>query len=137
MTTMLILIRDGSYQNFATMSMVAAGAVSSDIEVKVFAMEDAVYALKKDQIDKNIKFEKPYPEYNSVLQEAVDSGKSQKWWELVNDLKELGDIEITVCALVTDLLGLEKEDFADVVDDIQGVAKFAGDAEEADIFITL
>ncbi len=137
MTTMLILLKDGSYQSFATMAMIATGAVTSDIEVKVFAMEDAVFALRKDQIDKHIKFEKPYPEYNAALQDAIDTGKTQKWWELFNDLKDLGEVELTVCALVADLLGLELEDFADVVDDIQGVAKFAGDAEEADIFITI
>ncbi len=120
-----------------TAAMIASGAVVSDIEVKIFAMEGAVFALKKDVYKTITGFDSPFPEYNEKMSKARDEGKLQPWYDLINDLKDLGELTFTVCALVTDLLELELEDFADVVDDITGVASYAADAAEADIFLTV
>lgn len=137
MTTMLMLVTKGTYQNFTTMAMLASGAVASDFEVKIFAMEDAVYALKKDVFEQNKSFNSPYDEYNKTMGAALEAGKTQPWWVLLEDLKDLGEIEFTVCALVADLLEIKEDDFMHLVDEVAGVAMFAGEAEEADIFISL
>jgi peroxiredoxin family protein len=49
----------------------------------------------------------------------------------------MGELTIIACALVADVVGLHKEDFSELVDDIAGVANFAADIEESDQVIVL
>jgi peroxiredoxin family protein len=135
--TMLILIKSGSYNSFMTMAMLASGAVANDISVKIFAMDEAVYALKKNVYDKNVHIYSTFEEFNLGIAEAIETKKTKYWWELLDELKELGEIEFYVCSLVADLLDLETTDFIPLIDGLSGVASFTADASEADIIITL
>lgn len=137
MTQITILIKNGTFNDFQTLALVTSGFIVSDFEVKIFAMNDAVYALKKDQVGKDMIVHSTYPEFSSKFSESVISGKAIPWWKLLADLKELGEITITVCALVADIVGLEKEDFHELVDEVAGVANFAADVDDSDFILTI
>ena len=46
MTVISILIKNGTYNDFMTLSLISSGAVAADMEVRIFAMNDAVWALR-------------------------------------------------------------------------------------------
>ncbi|MCY3411873.1 MAG: DsrE family protein [Candidatus Heimdallarchaeota archaeon] len=137
MTVISILIKSGKFQDFNTLALLTSGFVAADFEVRIFAMDDAVYALKKDQVGKTIKVESDYPEYNEKLETSVKEGKAMSWWDLLADLKEFGDITINVCALVAEVVHLEENDFHELVDNIAGVATFAADVDDSDFVLSL
>ena len=136
-TRIAILMKSGTLADFTTLSMIVSGFVASDFEVKIFCMGDAVYAMKKDQVGTDVMFTSNYPEFADNLTDALNARKVTPWWELMADLKDLGEVEIQVCALVADVVHLEKEDFHELVDGIAGVANFAADVDDADFALTI
>jgi len=132
-----ILIKKGTYNDFMTLALLASGAIANDMEVRIFAMNDAVWALKKENVGTDTIVVSHNNDYAHLLSDALNEGKIIPWWELLRDLKDFGDLTITVCGLVADVLELGKDDFHPLVDDIAGVASFAADVEESTNVITL
>ncbi len=137
MTKLAILIKSADFLDLTTMAMVASGCVAADIEVVIFAMGDAVGAFRKDTLGKDMKMDTHFTEVADKVMAGIDSGKVNPWWELLADLKEFGEISVHVCSMIVDALELQKEDFADIVDGIAGVAYFAGAIEDADQVMTI
>ena len=137
MTILTILIKSGTYNDFTTLALVTSGAIAVDFEVRIFAMNDAVWALRKDVIGHDTMIHSHFPEFSEKLAEASNVGKLVPWWSLLEDLKDFGELTINVCALVADITGLEKEDFAPIVDGIAGVAHFAADVDDSDFVISI
>jgi peroxiredoxin family protein len=134
---MTILIKNGTYNDFMTLALIASGAVAIDMPVRIFAMNDAVWGLKKENVGHDTIVVSHNNDYAHKLSDALNGGKVIPWWDLLSDLKDFGELKITVCALVADILELKKEDFHELVDDIAGVANFASDVEEAHNVVTI
>lgn len=132
-----ILAKDGSLNALQTLSMVTTGFVTGDFEVRIFVMDDAVMAFKKENIPAEFNLSSAYPDFDRKFEEKLKSGESQSWWDLMADLKEIGDVTIKVCALVAEIVHAEKEDFHELVDAIAGVATFAADVDESDFVLTI
>ncbi|MHA2101035.1 MAG: hypothetical protein ACW99A_20360 [Candidatus Kariarchaeaceae archaeon] len=137
MTVLTILIKNGKYNDFMTLSLIASGAVAADMEVKIFAMNDAVWALRKDMVGTDTTVHSHYPSFASEITKSMSEGKIIPWWELMADLKEMGEITITACALVADVAMIEQDDFHELVDDIAGVANFAADIDDSDFVLSI
>ncbi|MFV2015095.1 MAG: DsrE family protein [Candidatus Heimdallarchaeota archaeon] len=137
MTVLSILIKNGKYNDFMTMSLIASGAIASDMEVRIFAMNDAVWALRKDIVGIDTTVHSHFPSFASEITKSVSDGKIIPWWELLADLKEMGDLKITVCALIADVALIKKEDFHELVDEIAGVANFAADINDSDFVLSI
>ncbi|MHA1983987.1 MAG: DsrE family protein [Candidatus Hodarchaeales archaeon] len=137
MSKLAILVTSGTFENLNTAGLLASGAVANDNEVLIFFMNDSVWALRKDFVEKNRSVNSPFPEVKRQIEEVDKSGKLQTWFNLLPDLKDLGEIQIIACGLMTDIFGLKKEDLADFVDDIAGVAFFTDAAMEYDRVISL
>lgn len=132
-----ILIRGGTYNDFMTLALIASGAIASDFEVRIFAMNDAVWGLRKDIVGTDTEVHSHFPKYTGQLADAVKDGKIVPWWDLLADLKELGELTITACALVADVVELSEDDFHELVDEVAGVANFAADIDESDHVLTI
>jgi peroxiredoxin family protein len=135
--TLTILVKGGTYNELMTLALIASGAIASDFEVRIFAMNDAVWALRKDVIGTDTIVQSHFPAYSEALSDALNEGKVQPWWELLADLKEFGELTITVCALVADVVGLSEDDFHEIVDEVAGVANFAADIDESDFVLSI
>ena len=137
MTVLSILIKNGTYNDFMTLSLVASGAIVSDMEVRVFAMNDAVFALRKEIVGTDTKVHSHFPSFSEEISKSMSEGKIIPWWELLTDLKELGDLTITACALIADVALIKKEDFHELVDEIAGVANLAADIDDSDFVLSI
>lgn len=132
-----ILLKSGSLTDFQTLALLTSGFVAADFSVSIFAMNDAVTALKKDNVGTDLAINSSFPEFSEKMADALNSGKAIPWWKLLADLKEFGDVTITVCALVADVLDLEKEHFHELVDEVAGVANFAAEVDDSDFTLSI
>jgi peroxiredoxin family protein len=127
----LMVCDSAATDKLQTLAIVASGAVTNDHEVVVFFMHDAVYALKKDApVEPEV--ESIYPEVAEKVNQARKAGNLMHWKELLEDLKDLGEVTIIACVQITEILGLEKEDLLPMVDEVAGVNTLAEQAMLAD-----
>jgi peroxiredoxin family protein len=132
-----ILVTSAHYEKLNTAVLIASGAVANDHEVLIFFMHDSVWALKKELVETNRKVHSIYPEVAVKVEEVDKEGKLHTWFNLIPDLKDLGELQIVACGLMMDIFELKKEELADFVDEIAGVAFFSDAAMEADKVISL
>lgn len=137
MTKVAILVTSGTYANMTTMSLLASGAIANDMETTIFFMEDSVWALRKDSLGSDTSFHSAFPEVTEKYAEAQKAGKLIPWWELVPDLKELGELKVFACAQALDVMGLEESDLVDFVDEIAGVTMFLEVVDQVDKVISI
>ena len=120
MTIMSVLINEGSLNKMITLSTIVSGAIVYDMEVRIFAMDEAVWAFRKDRY-KNLKVESSIEGYENALLKGIEEGKISKWYEQLAELKEMGNLQIHCCAYCCILDNLEKKDFLDIVDNISNI----------------
>ena len=137
MGKLAILVTSGKFETLNTAALLASWAVANDNEVLMFFMNDSVLALKKEVVENNRKISSIFPEVNKQIEDSDKSGKLQTWFNLIPDLKDLGEIKVIACGLMMDIFGLKQEDLADFIDDIAGVAFFTDVAMEYDKVISL
>ncbi|OLS27887.1 MAG: hypothetical protein HeimC3_01810 [Candidatus Heimdallarchaeota archaeon LC_3] len=137
MGKLAILVTSGKFETLNTAGLIASGAIANDNEVLMFFMNDSVWALKKDIVENNRQMSSIFPGVNKQIEDADKSGKLQTWFNLLPDLKDLGEIKIIACGLMTDIFGLKQEDLVDFIDDIAGIAFFADIAMSYDRVISL
>ncbi len=121
----------GATDKLQTLAIIASGAVTSDHEVLIFFMHDAVYALKKDAPPEP-DVVSIYPEVAEKVNQARKEGIMMHWKGLLEDLKDLGEVRIVACVQITEILGLEKDDLLSIVDDVAGVNTLAEQVMLAD-----
>ena len=131
-----ILLTKGSLNNLVSLTTILSGAASFDMEVRVFVMDDAVWAFRKDKY-LDLKVDSSIDGYAEALKAGVVSGTINSWHKLLTDLKEFGEISITLCGLMADIDNLEKEAFLDVVDRIATIGTFIDDVFDADKIISI
>jgi peroxiredoxin family protein len=127
----LMVCDSAATDKLQTLAIIASGAVTNVHEVVVFFMHDAVYALKKDAPSEP-DIESIYSEVAEKVNQARKEGKLMHWKELLEDLKDLGDLKIIACVQITEILGLEKGDLLPMVDEVAGVNTLAEQAMLAD-----
>ncbi len=135
MTKLLLVCDSGARDKLQTVAMVASGAVTIDYEVYIFFMHDAVYALKRDAPSEP-DVTSVFPEVSEKVNQARHEGKLVHWKELLEDLKDLGELRIVACVQITEILGLKKDDLLPFVDDISGLNTLAEEVMSADKVIS-
>ncbi|MCY3413886.1 MAG: DsrE/DsrF/DrsH-like family protein [Candidatus Heimdallarchaeota archaeon] len=132
-----ILLKDGSLNNMITLGTIVAGAVTIDYEINIFVTDAAVWSFRKDMYDKLEYVYEPIPGFAEALKAGIENGTVQKWYELLEDLKDFGEVNITLCSLMADIQSLSKDDFIDIVDRLATVGTYMEDISDADKTITL
>ena len=137
MEKLAIIVTKATLDRFNNMVLLATGAATLDIPVDIFLMHDTVLTVKKENLEKPLKVESEYPEVEGIYQKGLEEGKVKKWYELLEDIKEIGEIRVVACGLAAELFGLTDDNKADIVDTIAGVADFLGNRTADDLIITL
>jgi peroxiredoxin family protein len=129
---MVIVAFSGSPDKMFAMATLCSGAIAQDYEVDIYLMQWGVHAFRKDVAETD----RPYAEHDelrSTIQENAAKIGLQPWHEMLADLKELGELRIHVCSTAPKLVGVEKEDLLDIVDDIVGAVEIVSAAKDADV----
>lgn len=107
-------------------ALVGSVASMSGMKVSFFVTMNALKAFKKDVIG-NREFKA------GTVGTEIMNKKIPLFYDLIKEGKENGDLSIYGCAMAMDVMGWEKEDMDDVFDDIIGVTKFLGMAQNAQV----
>ena len=136
MSKYVIVCAEGSFDKLQTAALVASGAIMNDHEVVMFFMHDAVWAMQKSNPSMNLKAESVYPEVTEKVEKVRADGSLVLWPDLLDDLKDIGDLKVIVCAQIAEILELEKDDLLPIVDQVAGVATLTEEAADADHVIS-
>ncbi len=112
-----IILGSDDHEKVQMAGMITSVAAVSGISVSVFIAMGAIRKFRKG-ISEDEKFS------GGSFSQVMRTHKVPPYLELFEQGKEFGDVKIFACALATELLALQKEDIADVIDDIVGVTKF-------------
>jgi peroxiredoxin family protein len=67
-------MKNGTPNDFMTLNTIVSGALAFEFEVRVFAMNDAVWALRNDTIGLEKPINSYFPAYSELLSSARDNG---------------------------------------------------------------
>lgn len=128
---MAIVLFSGTIDRLMPVGIIASGAVAMGMEVHIFATFWGLNALRKDALDMNMSFSKDYEYMKPIMMELMQKKHVPSWYTTVKTAKELGNVKVHACAMTYDLMGMKKEDLADIVDDVIAVGEFVELAREA------
>ncbi len=121
-----IVMFSGTADKFIPLGVLAQAAGAMGMEVNVFVTGFALLGFTKK------KNELPFPnEFKAMapaLMDGMKRGKVQPWDEMLKEAKQLG-AKIYACSMMAGVMGLKKDDFGPLIDDIVGAASFLGNAE--------
>lgn len=129
---MVIVAFSGSPDRLFGMATLCSGAIAQDMEVDIYLMQGAVHAFRKDVAATDRSFSENDDTRATVQENAVEL-KLDPWYEMLADLKEMGDLRINVCSTAPKLLGVGLEDLLDIVDGEVGALGIVTAAQEADV----
>ncbi len=120
-----IVLASGELEKVQAASIIASTAATLG-EVLMFATMDGLMAFKKDVVEN--KAWKAGELGKGMLQANVPL-----FIDVLKQAKEVGNLKVYACGMVMDMLGLKKEDFVDVFDDVIGVTAFLDMIEDAKV----
>jgi peroxiredoxin family protein len=100
--------------------------------VNVFLQYWAVDAFRKQKVMADHGVAPEAGPVGASLVRASQTG-DHHWSELFRQAKDIGDVKIHACALSMELFAITQEDLDPLVDDVEGVAAFMGDATSGPI----
>lgn len=133
---MSILLQEASLNKFVSLGTLVSGAVVFDMEVRIFVMDEAVWAFRKDKY-KDLKIDTTVPGFEESLLKGIDTKVVNVWYDQLAELKEMGEVTINLCQLCCAIDNLEKDDFLDIVDRISSIATYIDDIFNADKVVCL
>jgi peroxiredoxin family protein len=130
---MAIVLFSGTVDKIMAASVMASGAVSMEMDVDIFATFYGLNALRKESVKTNMRFSKDFEEMSGPLMQAMQVKHMPSWYETLVKAKQAGNVKVHACTMTADLMGLKKEDFDPIVDDMCGVATYVAIASDSRI----
>lgn len=132
---MSIILYSGTVDKLTAAAILATGGVAMDMQVNIFLTFWGLLAFKKGawKDPEQQKLPAEYADFAPMMMEAVQQNKVKPWLEILQEAREIGDVNVYACGMTMDLFGLKLEDMEDIVTDIQGVAGFVAEAKESGI----
>ncbi len=142
---LLILITDSTLDRLLTLGTITLGAVSMGHEVAIYVTQSASFAFLRNYADKigNYNGDSSLEVLvNGVVNgynNAVINGKFFKWYEMIKQAKEIGNVRVYVCTQPFELAGIKVSlgDFLDIVDELVMIGKYIELLEWCDKSVSL
>ena len=126
-----MVVFSGTVDRLMPVGIIASGAVAMGMDVEIFLTFWGLNSFRKDMISRNTKFSGDYEEMAPMMMQLMESKNVPSWFDTLKRAKEVGNVRIHACAMTYDLMGMKKEDLADIVDDVMAVGEFIDIAREA------
>ena len=128
-----IMMFSGTADKFIPLGVICQAAAAMGMEVNVFVTGFALHAFTKQHHDL------PFPGEFAAMAPAVARGMQaahvESWDTMLRQAKELG-AKVYACSMMCEVMGLKKEDFGELVDDVVGAATFVQTAAGGETFFT-
>jgi peroxiredoxin family protein len=119
--TLSIIMFSGTADKFIPLGVLAQAAAAMGTQVNVFVTGFALQGFTKKPA------ELPFPVEFAAMAPALVKGMQAthvpSWDKMLRQAKDLG-AKVYTCSMMSGVMGLKKEDFNDLVDDVVGAATF-------------
>jgi peroxiredoxin family protein len=119
--TLSIIMFSGTADKFIPLGVLAQAAAAMGTQVNIFVTGFALQGFTKK------KAELPFPVEFAAMAPALAKGMQASnvpsWDQMLHQAKDLG-ARVYTCSMMSGVMGLKKEDFNDLVDDVVGAATF-------------
>ncbi|HEY7588382.1 MAG TPA: DsrE/DsrF/DrsH-like family protein [Thermoplasmata archaeon] len=132
-----LVVFSGTVDKLYPVAIMASGAVALGKDVDIFVTFYGLEAFRKGQPQKNMKMDANYPEIGPMMMKVMMAKKMPSWYDMLRQVKEMGNVKIHACATTYDLMDMKKEDLDPIVDDVIGVTEFLSKASEGGITLFL
>lgn len=130
MTGYAIVLASGELERIQAVSMIGSVAASSDTPVEVFVTMNALTAFEKERVEGG-DFQVGGPVGQAMLSQEGDD--VPMFTEQLAQAKELGPLTVYACSMAMDIMGTDLDDYADVFDEVLGVAGFIARASDKQV----
>ncbi len=125
MEKLSIVMFSGTADKFIPLGVLSQAAAAMGMQVEVFVTGFALLGFTKKKNE--LPFSNEFKDMAPALMEGMAKNKVQPWNEMLKEAKKLG-AKIYACSMMAGVMGLKKDDFGPLVDDIVGAATFLGNA---------
>ncbi len=128
-----IIMFSGTVDKFIPLGVLAQTATNLDLPVKIFVTGWALLAFKKNGYKTMNKISKEFEEMAPALMQGLQKLHTQSWYDMLKSAKSSGNVKIYACSLMSSIMGLNKADMDDIVDDIVGAVTFMQESNDAQV----
>jgi len=124
-----IIVFSGTVDKLMPVGILASGAAASGYEVNLFFTFWGLNAISKGGMSSQPQIDKNYEQMGPMMMKRMQEMKFPMWHQLVKEAKDVGEVKVFACSTTMEFFGMKKEDLADFVDEVVGVATFLDRAE--------
>ncbi|MFP3204544.1 MAG: DsrE/DsrF/DrsH-like family protein [Metallosphaera yellowstonensis] len=124
-----IIVFSGTVDKLMPVGILASGAAASGYEVNLFFTFWGLNAISKRGMSSQPQIDKNYEQMGPMMMTRMQEMKFPMWHQLVKEAKDVGEVKVFACSTTMEFFGMKKEDLADFVDEVVGVATFLDRAE--------
>ncbi|BBD71985.1 peroxiredoxin [Sulfodiicoccus acidiphilus] len=129
-----IIVFSGTMDRLMPVGILASGAASSGYEVNLFFTFWGLQAITKKSLQsagpqQGPKVDVNYQEFGQMMAQRMVEMKYPSWQQLLREAKEVGEVKVFACSTSMGFFNINREDLADFVDDVVGVATFLDRAQ--------
>ena len=121
-----IMMFSGTADKFIPLGVLTQAAAAMGMEVQVFVTGFALLGFTKAHHD--LPFPAEFAGMAPALAQGMEASRVAPWDAMVRQAKELG-AKVYACSMMSQVMGLGRDDFGDLVDDVVGAATFLQRAE--------
>ena len=130
---MSLIVFSGTMDKLMPVGILASGGVAMGMDVEIFATFWGLQSLTKGASEQPPRMSKDFEDMAPMMMQMMKEKNVPSWLDTLRTAKELGNVKVLACAMTADLMGLDKDSFEDVVDDIVGVGEFVDSARDSKI----
>jgi peroxiredoxin family protein len=129
-----IIMFSGTADKFIPLGVLTQTAANLGVPVSIFVTGWALMGFLKDG-QKNInRMPAEFIDLAPMLAKGMQDIKAPSWYEMLKSAKEIGNVKIYACSLMTEIYKIKsKEQLDPIVDDIVGAASFMQQSGENQI----
>lgn len=121
-----IIMYSGTADKFIPLGVLAQAAAAMSVEVSVFVTGFALMGFTKQRHE--LPFPAEFAAMAPALAQGMQANRVAGWDAMLREAKELG-AKVYACSMMSSVMGLKKQDFNELIDDIVGAATFLKEAE--------
>ncbi len=121
-----IIMYSGTADKFIPLGVLAQAAAAMSVEVSVFVTGFALMGFTKQRHE--LPFPPEFAAMAPALAQGMQANRVAGWDAMLREAKELG-AKVYACSMMSSVMGLKKQDFNELIDDVVGAATFLKEAE--------
>lgn len=120
-----IIMFSGTADKFIPLGVLTQTAANMEVPVSIFVTGWALGGFLKDGPKNVNRMPAEFADLVPMLQKGMEDIKVPSWYEMLKSAKEIGNVKIYACSLMTEIYKIKsKEQLDPIVDDIVGAASF-------------